>query len=143
MSMIEFNMVDMNLVNMATAVHRIGKLAANKPTLASQIQGNPVFDALLLNVAFLLRSVDRRDVEVKQSLSNIAWSLATLRYPHAELVELLAEFVVANPGAFKPFELSTILWAFAKLTTIDSDLANYQQPTPHCPPPRPNRKVIM
>merc|ERR1719446_886251 len=83
------------------------------------LRHNPAFDDLLSTIASSLAMMDTSEAQ-PQSLSNIAWSLATMRLIHRPLIQVVSALAITNISCFKPFELSTMLWAFAKLTTIDN-----------------------
>lgn len=121
MAVIMAHLPQMNLVNLSTAIHRLAKLAANDIHSQADLRQNPAFEELLQAVSHALSSVDPPDAQ-PQSLSNVAWSLATVRSVHQPLLQVVAGLAVTNISAFKPFELSTILWAFAKLSTVDGSL---------------------
>eukprot|EP00420_Gonyaulax_spinifera_P026486 CAMPEP_0197911020 /NCGR_PEP_ID=MMETSP1439-20131203/72017_1 /TAXON_ID=66791 /ORGANISM="Gonyaulax spinifera, Strain CCMP409" /LENGTH=91 /DNA_ID=CAMNT_0043532727 /DNA_START=1 /DNA_END=273 /DNA_ORIENTATION=+ len=48
------------------------------------------------------------------------WSLATLQIPDEALLKQVAILATASISVFKPFELSTLLWAFAKIDIPDT-----------------------
>jgi len=121
MAVIMAHLPQMNLVNLSTAIHRLAKLAANDIHSQADLRQNPAFEELLQAVSHALSSVDPQEAQ-PQSLSNVAWSLATVRSVHQPLLQVVAGLAVTNISAFKPFELSTILWAFAKLSTVDGSL---------------------
>jgi hypothetical protein len=108
----------MNLVNLSTAVHRIAKLASNDYKAQAEIRQHPAFEELLNTIVQVLSTMEASEAQ-PQSLSNVAWSLATLRLMNRPLIQVVSALAVTNISCFKPFELSTMLWAFAKLTTVD------------------------
>lgn len=109
----------MNLVNLSTAVHRLAKLTANDPKAQVELRQHPALEELLKAIAAAFGCLDASEAQ-PQSLSNVAWSLATMRLMNRPLIQVVAALSVANISCFKPFELSTMLWAFAKLGTVDS-----------------------
>lgn len=121
MAVIMAHLPQMNLVNLSTAIHRLAKLAATDPQSQAELRNSPAFEELLHAVSHALSSVDPTEAQ-PQSLSNVAWSLATVRSVNRPLLQVVAGLAVTNISSFKPFELSTILWAFAKLSTVDGSL---------------------
>eukprot|EP00931_Biecheleriopsis_adriatica_P036181 TRINITY_DN20849_c0_g1_i2.p1 TRINITY_DN20849_c0_g1~~TRINITY_DN20849_c0_g1_i2.p1 ORF type:complete len:812 (-),score=177.65 TRINITY_DN20849_c0_g1_i2:55-2181(-) len=75
-------------------------------------------EQLLNHVCAVLNSSEALDVQ-PQSVSNVVWSLATLRLVHRPLLQVIALVCVSNMAHFKSFELSTTLWALAKLSTLE------------------------
>eukprot|EP00747_Dinoflagellata_sp_TGD_P065882 gnl/TRDRNA2_/TRDRNA2_154552_c1_seq2.p1 gnl/TRDRNA2_/TRDRNA2_154552_c1~~gnl/TRDRNA2_/TRDRNA2_154552_c1_seq2.p1 ORF type:complete len:278 (-),score=43.88 gnl/TRDRNA2_/TRDRNA2_154552_c1_seq2:187-1020(-) len=113
----------MNIVNLSTAAHRLAKLVTSEDgTCYAAVQRHHVvpqlFDAAL-------REVERSPAGSiqPQAICNIAWSLARLRFHgNPALVDALAHVVAENIHTFKPFELATSMWAFAKLvSTTEAD----------------------
>jgi len=119
-STIVIHLPQMNLVNLSTAVHRLAKLTASDPKSQHELRQHPVLEELLQAISSAFGCLDANDAQ-PQSLSNVAWSLATMRLMNRPLIQIVAAFAVTNISCFKPFELSTMLWAFAKLGTIDAD----------------------
>jgi hypothetical protein len=109
----------MNLVNLSTAVHRLAKMVATDPAALAELQRQPVLQELLETIWVAYRSMSVSEAQ-PQSLSNVAWSLATLRMVDRPLVQKIAELTTTNISSFKPFELSTLLWALAKIATLDT-----------------------
>jgi hypothetical protein len=108
----------MNLVNLSTAVHRLAKLSANDPKALNELKQHPALDELLHAICSAFTCLDASEAQ-PQSLSNVAWSLATMRLMNRQLIQVVANLAVTNIACFKPFELSTMLWALAKLGTMD------------------------
>merc|ERR1719199_1365750 len=76
---------------------------------------------LLVGLRDALKRAAAGDTPPKcQALSNITWALASLQLPDIPLVEMLAVQTTNQLAGFKHFELSTTLWAFAKLGSIDA-----------------------
>eukprot|EP00928_Gymnodinium_smaydae_P043914 TRINITY_DN29347_c0_g1_i1.p1 TRINITY_DN29347_c0_g1~~TRINITY_DN29347_c0_g1_i1.p1 ORF type:complete len:838 (+),score=117.49 TRINITY_DN29347_c0_g1_i1:58-2571(+) len=108
----------MNLVNLSTAAHRLGKLAANDPQSQQDLRKHPVMRELLRLVCIALSALKPGEAQ-PQSISNVAWSLATLRHVDRPTIKALSALAVMSIEAFKPFELSTTLWALTKLGTVE------------------------
>ena len=162
----------MNVVNCATALHRLAKCAPNSELRLGHSEGHwkktwslalarsegGVLDETQVD-ALCARTAARMGAEEvsARSLTSIAWAVAKLRLPHAELLAALsaqaavqlrrraldafgianvvwalatlrevheadaalldacAEAACAMPGAFKPQELTNLLWGFATL----------------------------
>merc|ERR1719174_223277 len=49
-------------------------------------------------------------------MSIVCWSCATLRFREEKLMEKISEIVLPCLNELKPFELSNMLWAYAKLS---------------------------
>jgi len=124
----------MNGVNMATALHRIarhcvkgesGPDAAASPEALKEVQEHPAYAALLqaveqqAEVALFAQSCGRadesEDVLPAQCASIIAWSLACLDIYNERLLSVLAALAVPGLKAFKFYEVTNMLWAYAKL----------------------------
>lgn len=121
----------MNGVNLATALHRIarrcveseGECASPAAQQAiNEVLSHPAFPALLEAVerqsAASLR-VERREAEdapmPAQCASIVAWSLAWLNLRQPKLFEVLGELASSCLEGFKPYEVTNMLWAYAKL----------------------------
>jgi len=110
----------MNLVNLSTAIHRLAKLSSRDPAAQAKLLRQPAMQGLLVAVEFAFSGLEAGEAQ-PQSLSNVAWSLATMRLAPRALIQVMASLAVSNIPVFKPFELSTILWAFAKLSASDGE----------------------
>jgi len=117
-SVILTHLPQMNLVNLSTAVHRLAKLTANDSIAQADLRRHPALEELLRATSLAFSHLDPNEAQ-PQSLSNVAWSLATLRLANRQLIQVISGLAVAKIAWFKPFELSTMLWAFAKLGTIE------------------------
>lgn len=87
------------------------------------------YDPQLDSSCTLLENVAGKSVECikqfePQGISNIVWSLATLKVPHLLLFQTVGDTVVGMPDLrlYKPQELSNIVWAFATAGIKHSDL---------------------
>jgi len=122
LSTIEKHIAHMNLVNITTALHRLAKMLSGDQVL----HGHPVIGVMLIAVRKELASMNANDnIPSSQSLSNIMWSLATLSIADWPLLQEVATLTVTHMDRFKPLELSTLLWAFAKLHS-QYDLSGHQ-----------------
>lgn len=108
----------MNLVNLSTAIHRLAKLSSRDLVGQAKLLKQAVMKGLLEAIESAFGNLEVGEAQ-PQSLSNVAWSLATMRLAPRNLIQVMANLAVTNIPAFKPFELSTMLWAFAKLSTAD------------------------
>jgi len=111
---IKCNLTDMNLVNLSTSIHRLAKLAATEVQTQSLLRSNEVVIALLATIQSKLVQA-RVDSNLQQSLSNIAWSLATMQIDDAGVLVPVADLALKAIDGFKSYEVSTLVWAFAKL----------------------------
>mmetsp|Transcript_150097 Transcript_150097/g.279780 ORF Transcript_150097/g.279780 Transcript_150097/m.279780 type:complete len:814 (+) Transcript_150097:89-2530(+) len=110
----------MNLVNLSTAVHRVAKMSSNDQRSQAELRQHPVLNDLLVAISNNLQNQASCEATQTQCLSNVTWSLATLRLVNRPLIELLATLATMQVSSFKSYELSTALWGFAKLYTADS-----------------------
>eukprot|EP00439_Symbiodinium_sp_Y106_P012825 s6043_g1.t2 len=118
MSVIMQHLPQMNLVNLSTAIHRVAKIAGSDPWQQAQLRKNPSLNTLLNSVCTALNVVEATEVQ-PQSVSNVVWSLATLRIVHRPLLQVISLVCISNMAQFKSFELSTTLWALAKLGSME------------------------
>lgn len=122
MSTIETHASEMNLVNIATAMHRLARLTAADPS-APALKQHPQQPLLQLMADRARLALERAQasssVTHTQAMSNIAWSFATLHHVDLPLLQILADTAHERARNFKPFELTMILWAFAKLGSVD------------------------
>jgi len=113
---------DMNLVNLTTSLHRLAKLCSESATAKSfvcQEANQRLLNELLKSIASALaRSETGLNDSRRQALSNIIWSLATLRCVQLQLVQITAALARDQLPYFKPFELASTVWAFAKLGAL-------------------------
>eukprot|EP00930_Biecheleria_cincta_P052606 TRINITY_DN3785_c0_g2_i2.p1 TRINITY_DN3785_c0_g2~~TRINITY_DN3785_c0_g2_i2.p1 ORF type:complete len:912 (+),score=166.54 TRINITY_DN3785_c0_g2_i2:41-2776(+) len=119
MSTIMSHLPHMNLVNLSTALHRLAKLAATDSHLQATLCNHEALQTLLETICLSFSGLDASEVQ-PQSISNVVWSLATMRYIDKHLLQALTHLTVSNIDQFKPFELSTTLWALAKLGSVDN-----------------------
>eukprot|EP00931_Biecheleriopsis_adriatica_P068758 TRINITY_DN4266_c0_g1_i1.p1 TRINITY_DN4266_c0_g1~~TRINITY_DN4266_c0_g1_i1.p1 ORF type:complete len:1061 (-),score=192.13 TRINITY_DN4266_c0_g1_i1:47-3229(-) len=119
LGVVEVCISDMNLVNLSTAIHRLAKLSSSTPNAANMLGQVPIMKSLLAGIAKAFAQVGQ-DPSLPQSLSNITWSLATLRIMDYQVLEQAGSLAVLNMQDFKAFELASLLWSFAKLGTAES-----------------------
>lgn len=126
LAVIDQYLSQMNPVNLSTSIHRLAKFADEGPEVHLALVHSPVFEAVQKAIRpALINSKDTAGLP--QCISNITWSLAHLHIVDLELLELLCCRAISSMSGFKPYELSTLLWAFAKLGVVDSmadDLAD-------------------
>merc|ERR1719408_510446 len=67
----------------------------------------------------LLKLEESGSAPKSQALSNITWALATMQAVDLPLVQMVASRACQQLSDFKNFELCQLLWAFAKLGTVD------------------------
>lgn len=122
---IDTHLSDMNLVNLSTALHRLAKMTATDYNAQMQLR-RTLMPKLLFGLRESLKRAIAGDRPPKsQALSNITWALASMQLPDIPLVEMLAVQTSLQLADFKHFELSTTLWAFAKLGSIDAAVNKY------------------
>lgn len=118
MNVIIQHLPQMNLVNLSTAIHRVAKIVGTDPWQQGQLRQSSSLETLLNSVCTALNVVEATEVQ-PQSVSNVVWSLATLRIVHRPLLQVISLVCVSNMEQFKSFELSTTLWALAKLGSLE------------------------
>lgn len=119
LSMIEAHTENMNIINISTAFHRLAKLTSGDAAQLASLRENGVFVALLKAANTALVCAEAADAQPQcQAVSNIVWSLATLQVVDLQLLKTAAVLSRTQLDSFKPFELSSILWAFAKLVSV-------------------------
>lgn len=119
LGVVEMCIKDMNLVNLSTSLHRLAKLSVMTPHSDRMLRQSPVMKLLLTSIATAFCAVEE-DPSLPQSLSNITWSLATLRIVDYKVLEMAGTLAIANMKDFKAFELASLLWSFAKLGCADT-----------------------
>lgn len=121
-STVEAYLPQMNLVNVATAMHRLAKVATSDVEARKALAEHPVMSAMAEALRAGLSVVGACGSPPQcQALSNTIWSLATLRVSDAPSLRRIAELAALHVEKFKPFELSSLLWGFAKLGEQDED----------------------
>eukprot|EP00931_Biecheleriopsis_adriatica_P027524 TRINITY_DN1654_c0_g1_i3.p1 TRINITY_DN1654_c0_g1~~TRINITY_DN1654_c0_g1_i3.p1 ORF type:complete len:587 (+),score=121.67 TRINITY_DN1654_c0_g1_i3:119-1879(+) len=120
----------MNGVNMATALHRLarycvdGETAPDAAASSHVLQGvlsHPAFSALLSAVemqataARLSSFEEAEELMPAQCASILAWSLAAMDMRNLKLLQVLADLGIPHMGRFQPYEVTNMLWAYAKL----------------------------
>ncbi|CAJ1431850.1 unnamed protein product [Effrenium voratum] len=120
----------MNGVNMATALHRIARHCvrgeagpdAATPEAMKEVETQPAFKALLRAVeqqaemALLAKDhAEAEEILPAQCASILAWSLACLDVHNDRLLAVLAQLAIPHLQDFKFYEVTNMLWAYAKL----------------------------
>lgn len=120
MSTIEAYLPQMNLVNLSTALHRLAKLTSTDPEAMRLLHAHATLAGLTEAVRGALDRAGTGGAPPQcQALSNITWSLATVQVVDEALLRRAADLAGSHLLDFKPFELSSLLWAFAKLAEVD------------------------
>lgn len=125
----------MNGVNLATALHRIARRcveneaehSASSQQAIKEVLAHPAFPALLAAVERSSKeSLAGREAEdiymPAQCASIVAWSLAWLNLRQSKLFAVLGELAAPRLAEFKPYEVTNMLWAFAKLQEWNTQL---------------------
>jgi len=117
---------EMNLINCSTALHRIAKLALGSSVQERErLVEHEAIQCLRRHLAGHVgeRAGDHgkhaRGDELQSEmrcLSIICWSCATMRIREASFFQHVASISGGRLSEMKPFELSNMLWAFAKLS---------------------------
>jgi len=116
LGLIDEHLMQMNMVNLSTALHRMAKLAGSCADVAITMRQHPTLRSLAERVhAMIERAKSNSSWPQCQALSNITWAFATLDYLDLPLLVEASTVVCNNIKSFKAFELSMTLWAFAKL----------------------------
>jgi hypothetical protein len=125
---VEFHIHEMNSINLTTALHRLTKLAVagNTGMNVTQLSQNPSFQQLRRTIASLIER-HQKDRKIEQGnlheafevqcMSIVCWSCATLRLREDALMATIGSVVLERLDELKPFELSNMVWAYAKLST--------------------------
>lgn len=122
----------MNGVNTATALHRIARHCVKgeagpdgaAPEAKKEVEAHPAFGALLRTVEqqaemSLLADHDvAEEILPAQCASIIAWSLACLDVHNDRLMVILATLAQPRLHEFKFYEVTNMLWAYAKLRAV-------------------------
>jgi hypothetical protein len=138
------HMAQMNGINLATALHRVAKLATSPGSHAEnfeKIKVDPRFVGLFRAISqhlsrhsFLWHHPDATDGAMLpvskqlpgempvQCMSIVAWSCATLRIRDEQLFAMIASISVPHLDDLQPFELTNLLWAHAKLQIFVPDM---------------------
>lgn len=128
-STIEANLDQMNLVNLSTAFHRLAKLTAGDPATQAALRQHSILEGLLFVVRVALERAETNGAPPQcQALSNITWSLATIGFSDLPLLVMTAELATRHVDHFKPFELSSTIWAYAKLGGLQPDACHCAGP---------------
>lgn len=145
LDVIYMNLSDMNGINLATAFHRVAKLSANDDTdgQAVRLRRHPIFERLFQTVVDhimnhslctpnfsdlpdgtpAVRASRPEGFEMPvQCLSIVSWACATLRQRNEMLFARIAWLVGPRIDQFKSFELSNLLWAYAKMSLATGEL---------------------
>jgi len=120
------HLTEMNLVNLTTALHRLAKMTATSQSRLL-LQDNPTLERLLNSLSLALDAL-KPDEVAAQSLSNAAWSLATLQLPRAGLFSKIVTLAAGDVSSFQPFELANLLWACAKIGASDDMILSLAEP---------------
>mmetsp|Transcript_37719 Transcript_37719/g.87247 ORF Transcript_37719/g.87247 Transcript_37719/m.87247 type:complete len:476 (-) Transcript_37719:142-1569(-) len=120
-------LTSMNGVNLATALHRIARHSCEDHSQVSEVILHPCFNPMLKAIerkaTFAMESgQDSNSAEAQsagfpaQCASIIAWSCATLSVRDDRMLEVLAELAGPRLRELKPYEVTNLVWAFAKLS---------------------------
>lgn len=128
-STIDAYLMQMNLVNLTTAFHRLAKMTANDRAGQIAVRSSGLLPKLLSALKDALHSSNTLHSSPKtQVLTNVTWALATMQVPDIQLIEVLAAVANWKLTEFKEFELATLLWAFAKLGSLESTVNAFSLP---------------
>lgn len=144
LDIVKRELMRMNGVNMATALHRVARMSAEANEASDRsgeataetieasrqrIVEHPSFQALLAAIEERAHAVHKQTLHKKgeafdelddevfpaQCASIVAWSCATLRLCQQSLLYVLSEVAGQRLDRFKPYEVTNMLWAYAKL----------------------------
>jgi hypothetical protein len=107
---------EMNLVNLATAFHRLARLVMEQGY--DWKKDDPQLGNLLWRTKQELRNIQgdgRKNPPHARCLSTIAWSCGRLRLSETEMMQEIGDLSVSRLEQFKPLELANLLWGFAKM----------------------------
>lgn len=114
---------NMNLVNLTTSIHRLAKMVAHDAKAQALLKQSQILPKLLPPIAKMLSTTDSSSIQ-SQSLCNIVWSLASIRIADTQIISLVCKHTIPNINNFKPFELTLLLWALAKLSSMECSLSH-------------------
>eukprot|EP00445_Apocalathium_hangoei_P011525 CAMPEP_0203868176 /NCGR_PEP_ID=MMETSP0359-20131031/16954_1 /ASSEMBLY_ACC=CAM_ASM_000338 /TAXON_ID=268821 /ORGANISM="Scrippsiella Hangoei, Strain SHTV-5" /LENGTH=799 /DNA_ID=CAMNT_0050786547 /DNA_START=80 /DNA_END=2478 /DNA_ORIENTATION=+ len=119
---------DMNDINLATAMHRVGKLSTRKEAKnVDSVTTDPAFEQLYKIVSSRIlnhpwracnggsKSKNQSGMQV-QNMSVIAWACSIMKIRDEQLFAAISEVAAPRISDFQPFEMSQLIWAFAKLS---------------------------
>lgn len=139
LKVIQRNLPHMNLVNVSTALHRAAKRSLiGTPEERALLSQGPIMQNLCNTAAQLVGRVNpsracaaaaEDAASEMRCLSIICWSCGTLERCEEFIFSHTALCMHARMSELKPFELSNLLWAFAKLAIADSAL--FEAVIPH------------
>lgn len=115
----------MSLTDISAALQRLAKMTGAAPDGVALLREHPLVVKLLGEASTALEAADdaRMCAPRCQALSNITWALATMGIVDKHLLSTVASCAEKSINDFKPFELSTILWGFAKLGAAEGATA--------------------
>ena len=118
LTVISQHLWQMNVINLSTAAHRLAKLVSSKDSVhVAKVRQHPVVSQLFSAILDKVDGAAAGSIQ-PQAISNVTWSLANLRFiENPTLVYVLAHLLAETMYAFQPFELTTTIWAFAKLVS--------------------------
>jgi len=126
---IEAYVSQMNLVNISTAFHRIARLWTTSEDQEAAMTVKGVVQALIHQANTVLARASASGTKPSaQALANITWAMVTLNAMDENLLQAIATPAQGQVRNFKPFELSTILWSYAKLSTLNPDACSCARP---------------
>jgi len=112
----------MNSINLVTALHRVTKLVASGRTnltvekLLEKPQFNLLWQTVTSKVELHLNGESQEEGAFEvQCMSLVCWSCATLRLYASDILNTISEIASPRLHEMKPFELSNMVWAYAKL----------------------------
>jgi hypothetical protein len=135
LDLVETCHLEMNIVNLSTIVHRAARLAKKGNTVRA-LSGHPQLARIRTRVHSELQMHERGEATIvsipgqsdkeqdslPRCLATIAWSYATLQVYDAVSFQLMANVAIPILETFKVFELTNLLWAFAKVQVRASRL---------------------
>ncbi|CAK0808342.1 unnamed protein product [Prorocentrum cordatum] len=123
---ISYHLIDMNPINLATALHRVTKLVVSEKSgyTVERLLKEPCFKQLFSTVAQKIETCaavapegqPRTPLFDVHCMSIVCWSCATLRLAEQQLLCTIAGIARPRLSEFKSFELSNLIWAYAKLS---------------------------
>mmetsp|Transcript_69660 Transcript_69660/g.167192 ORF Transcript_69660/g.167192 Transcript_69660/m.167192 type:complete len:457 (+) Transcript_69660:204-1574(+) len=116
----------MNLVNLSTALHRLARVAMEDERLPSFLADK----RMVLLHARVKQEIDAshcagnlKDARTNaRCLSTIAWACGRLQVNDEEMMNTIGDLAKGTLSFFKEFELSNLLWGFAKMQVAHSAL---------------------
>ena len=116
LDLVQLHVLEMNAVNISTAMHRLVRACRASPADANKVRGHPAVRRMI-DVTESLAEKELKNASVKlpaKCCTIIAWSCSSLRLFRGYLLSLLASVAARNLSDCDSFEITNLLWALAE-----------------------------